>query len=93
MLGGHDANQGTVLALHFSPKQMNQYWLLSSDTVHGAYGERRASQVALLVKSPPASAGGIRDAGLIPGLGRSPGRAWQPTPVFLPRESMGDWAL
>ena len=26
-----------------------------------------------VVKNPPASAGDIRDAGLIPGLGRSPG--------------------
>ena len=26
-----------------------------------------------MVKSPPANAGGIRDAGLIPGSGRSPG--------------------
>ena len=33
----------------------------------------RASQVALVVKNPPANAGDIRDAGLIPGLGRSPG--------------------
>ena len=32
-----------------------------------------ASQVALVVKNPPASAGDIRDAGLIPGSGRSPG--------------------
>ena len=27
------------------------------------------------------------DPGLIPGLGRSPRRKWQPTPVFLPGES------
>ena len=33
----------------------------------------RASQVALVVKNLPADAGDIRDAGLIPGLGRSPG--------------------
>ena len=33
----------------------------------------RASQMALVVKNPPASAGIIRDAGLIPGLGTSPG--------------------
>ena len=26
-----------------------------------------------MVKKPPANAGGIRDMGLIPGLGRSPG--------------------
>ena len=32
-----------------------------------------ASQVALMVKNPPASAGDVRDAGLIPGSGRSPG--------------------
>ena len=31
------------------------------------------SQVALVVKSPPAKAGDIRDVGLIPGWGRSPG--------------------
>ena len=29
--------------------------------------------VALLVENPPANAGDIRDPGLIPGLGRSPG--------------------
>ena len=32
-----------------------------------------ASQVALVVKNPPASAGDIRDASLIPGSGRCPG--------------------
>ena len=46
----------------------------------------RASQLALVVKNLPASAGDARDAGSIPGPGR---RAWQPTPVFLPRESHG----
>ena len=33
----------------------------------------RASEVALLVKNPPATAGDARDLGSIPGLGRSPG--------------------
>ena len=32
-----------------------------------------ASQVVLVVKNPPANTGNIRDAGYIPGLGRSPG--------------------
>ena len=32
-----------------------------------------ASQVALVVKNPPADAGDTRDVGSIPGLGRSPG--------------------
>ena len=34
---------------------------------------REASQVALVVKNLPANAGDRRDAGLTPGLGRSPG--------------------
>ena len=38
-----------------------------SSSKHGA------SQMALVVKNPPASAGDIRDAGLIPALGSSPG--------------------
>ena len=33
-----------------------------------------ASQVALVVKNLPAYAGEVRDVGLIPGLGRSPGK-------------------
>ena len=33
----------------------------------------RASQAVLVVKNPPASAGEVRDMGLIPGSGRSPG--------------------
>ena len=45
-----------------------------------------ASLVAQMVKNPPA----MRvDPGLIPGLGRFCWRrAWQPTPVFLPGESL-----
>ena len=33
----------------------------------------RASQVALVVKNPPADAGDRREAGVIPGSGRTPG--------------------
>ena len=33
----------------------------------------RASQVAIVVKNPPAKAGNVRVVGLIPGYGRSPG--------------------
>ena len=32
-----------------------------------------ASQGMIVVKNPPANAGDMRDVGLIPGLGRSPG--------------------
>ena len=34
---------------------------------------RGSSQVALVVKNPPANAGDVRDMGLIPGSRRSPG--------------------
>ena len=36
-------------------------------------GTKRASQVVLVIKNLPANARGIRDAGSIPELGRSPG--------------------
>ena len=53
-------------------------------------GEDRASQVALVVKSPPANAGNIKDLGLSPRVGKIPWRrAWQPTPVFMPGKSQG----
>ena len=52
------------------------------------------SQVVLVVKNLPANGGDVRFVGLIPGLGRFPWRkAWQPTPVFLPRESHGQRSL
>ena len=46
--------------------EFNHFKLLSI-IIHGA------SQVKLVVKNPPANAGDIRDAYLIPGSGRSPG--------------------
>ena len=44
---------------------------LGSKFIH-MYEDEGASQVALVVKSPPANAGDARDAGSIAGLGRSP---------------------
>ena len=55
-----------------------------------------------MVKNLPVNAGDMRDAGLIPELGRSPGgghgnplqySCLQPTPVFLPGESHGQRSL
>ena len=43
----------------------------------------RASQVALVVKNPPANAGDRRDAGSIPGSGRSPGEG-NGNPLWYP---------
>ena len=53
-------------------------------------GNKEASQEALVVKDLLTNAGDMRDAGSVPRLGR---RAWLPTPVFLPGESMdrGAW--
>ena len=63
----------------------------------------RASQVALVVKNPPANAGVARNVGSIPGLRRSPGEGngnplqysflrphrRQPTRLPRPRDSPG----
>ena len=48
---------------------MCPYWsILKCLRIFSSHG---ASQVALVVKNPPANAGDIRDVGSIPGLGRS----------------------
>ena len=48
------------------------------------------SQLALVVKNPPANAGDVRDAGSIPGWERSPGVGnGNPLQVFLLGESHG----
>ena len=41
---------------------------------HGNSYYRGDSQVALVIKKPPVNSGDLRDAGLIPVSGRSPGR-------------------
>ena len=46
---------------------------------------------ALVLKNPPANAGDVRVAGLIPGLGRSPGEG--NTAVFSPGGSHGQRSL
>ena len=52
------------------------------------------SQVAIVVKKPSASSGDIRDMGLIPGLGRSPGEGYgNPLQYYWLRNPMdrGAW--
>ena len=52
-----------------------------------------ASQVALVVKNPPAMQE-IKRHRFNPWVGKIPWRrAWQPTPVFLPGESRGGRSL
>ena len=51
------------------------------------------SQVALVIKNLPANAGDLRH-GFDPWVGKIPWRrAWQPTPVFLPGEFLGQRRL
>ena len=45
--------------------------------------------MALVVKNLPANAGDIRDVGSIPGSESCWRKKWQPTPVFLLGESLG----
>ena len=50
--------------------------------------------MALVLKNLPANAGDIRDEGLVPSSGRSPGGGQgEHTPVFLPGESQGQRSL
>ena len=55
-----------ILRQQFSYKPLKTYHFNTFPT-------QKASQVVLVVKTLPASAEDIRDKGLIPGLGRSPG--------------------
>ena len=55
-----------------------------------------ASQVSSVVKNSPANAGDIINVSSTPESQRSPGEGhWSrlPTPVFLPRESLGQRSL
>ena len=55
---------------------------------------KRASQVVLVIKNPPANAGDGKRHGLDAWVGKSPWRrAWQPTPVFLHGETLGQRSL
>ena len=48
----------------------------------------------IVVKNLPVNAGDIREAASIPGIGKIPWKKeWQPTPVFLPGESLGQRRL
>jgi len=56
--------------------------------------ESMASQMVLVVKKLPANAGDVKRCRFSLWVGKIPWRrAWQPTPVFLPRESFGQRSL
>ena len=54
------------------------------------HGYKWTYQLALVIKTLPANAGNLRDAGLIPGSGRSPGggqgNAFQHSPLGNPTD-------
>ena len=74
-------------------------WLFSSeadnsDLFNTEHYVRWASQVVLVVKNPPGNAGDMTRHGFHPWVWKIPWRReWQPTPVFLPRESQGQRSL
>ena len=80
------------LASSFSSPTVDSeaWWVKGSVTGDGV--SYVTAYVALIVKNRPADAGDERDMGSIPWSERSP-RAWQSTPVFLPRESHGQRSL
>ena len=55
-----------------NPKELRQP--RHTNTGYSKKSLTQASQVVLVVKNLPANAGDVRDVGLIPGWGRSPGR-------------------
>ena len=58
------------------------------------YWFKRASQVVLVVKNSSNNEGDLRDVGFDLWVRKIPWRRkWQPTPVFLPGESHGQWGL
>ena len=63
---------GTSLSPWWWKISVPGHTLISCDMCSGR-DTTGASQAALVVKNPPANAGGIRDVVSIPGLGRSPG--------------------
>ena len=67
---------------------MNWHFTKGNIQIANKCFKRWASQVALVVKNTPANEGGIKDAGLIPGSGRSPGGG-PGNPLFLPEGSHG----
>ena len=66
-------------------REREAYWKLMLTCLRligTIYGPFWASQLALVVKNLPANAGDIRDAGLIPGVGRSPGEGHGNPPQY-----------
>ena len=83
-------SRGFVLACVYFPFVRSEFslWLRDKKSIYTwATHSCWASQVAPVIKNSPDNAGDTRDVGSGSGLWRYPrGRAWEPTPVFLPGE-------
>ena len=67
---GKDLCTWLMLSVPLYLQSTGRTWNTSLEVSHGTLG---ASQVALVVKNPPANSRDARDMGSIPGLGRCPG--------------------
>ena len=65
--------EGCLLDVATMKLLMTLAWTLFKINFYWNIAVLRASQVAQLVKNPPANAGDVRDVGLTPGSERSPG--------------------
>ena len=88
---GHDQETKHSTAQHNALNRilLRTVWInqVINHVVSKRYG---ASQLALVVKNPPANARDMRHGGFNLWVQNIPWkRAWQPTPVFLPEESHG----
>ena len=78
---------------------MSSWWQshgrsLGGGATTGEYRPARGFPGGSAVKESTCNTGATGDVGSIPGLGRSlGGRAWQPTPIFLPGDSHGQRSL
>ena len=68
----HLCHMCLILVCHFSSHNRWIFLNTSNYVINFPSQQIKASQVALVVRNPPANEGDIRDMGSIPGSGRSP---------------------
>ena len=85
-----DLSRNRIYWKHFKIHRIDERLLNQAGKIEEGQGAERASQVALVVKNPPAKAGRLKRRWFDHWVGKMPcRRAWQPAPVFLPGEFHG----
>ena len=85
-----DLSRNRIYWKHFKIHRIDERLLNQAGKIEEGQGAERASQVALVVKNPPAKAGRLKRRWFDHWVGKIPcRRAWQPAPVFLPGEFHG----